>query len=274
MTTPIKPIGNMFKTDANGYLVNESSPAKVKPPWDAAVAYAKQTYLDHFTDFVHSIYLVGSVSRGMGIKGVSDIDTFAVLYNTKEDLAQFDQSWMPDVQRDFRLKFPFATHLDLNIVPLQDVMHGREMHYGIKVRGFCLYGEDLAPRIPPFKPDIDLACYLQPPLLEMLIDFEIDLEITDDPHERVNLCRSMLKWIVRCGMLLVIERERAHTLDLYPSYVAFSKHYPHQEAHMRRILELAINPVSNVEQYWPFIRTFGEWLDEEMIRRLGHPSSS
>ena len=268
MTTPIKPIGNMFKTDANGYLVNESSPKKVVPPWDAAVSYAKQIYLDRFTDYVHSIYLVGSVSRGMGIKGISDIDTFAVLYNTKDDLAQFNLDWIPAAQHDFRMKFPFATHMDINIVAFHDVLYGRDMHYGIKVRGFCLYGEDLADRIPPFKPDIELARYLQPPLRDMLIDFEVDLELATDPHDRLTLCRSMMKWLVRCGMLLVIEREKSHTLDLYPSYVAFSKHYPHQEPHMRRILEFAVNPIPNIASYLPFIQTFGEWLDDEMIRRF------
>ncbi len=269
MSIPIKPIGNLLETDENGYLVNESSPEKVVPPWDAAVAYTRQIYLDNFNDYIHSIYLVGSVSRGMGIVGVSDIDTFAVLKGTRDDIAEFDMGWLPDAQRDFNVKFPFATHMDINIVPLHDVLYGREMHYGIKVRGFCLHGKDLAPNIPEFKPDRELAQYLRPPLMDMVDEFETNIQAKSDARSRQNLCRSIMKWLVRSGMLLVIEKEQAHTLDLFPSYVAFAKHYPHKEKEIRRALELAVNPVADVTPYIGFIRTLALWLDNEMDQVLG-----
>lgn len=262
--TDIQPIGALLQLDAQGYLVNESSPDKIVQPWDGAVAFARRAYLENLSEKVHSLYLVGSIARGRAVAAISDVDTFAVVHGEVDEATR---AWMPAVQREFRERFPFATGLELAAYPLREVLEGDTMHYGIKVRGFCLFGEDLAPRIAPFKPDIHLMRYLSFPVRLEIASFVTKIKAAPDADAARGACRSLMKMLLRVGMFLVITREKSHTLDLYPSYVCFSRHYPEHEAGMRMALQLALDPVADIEPLQPFVWGFGGWLADELRRR-------
>ena len=79
-------------TDDEGYLISDSSAAKIVPPWSEAVDYARQLEVRRLGGRLHSLYLRGSVARGRAIAGRSDLDLFAVLFDDKQGDAGFAQA--------------------------------------------------------------------------------------------------------------------------------------------------------------------------------------
>ena len=76
-----------------------------------------------------------------------------------------------------------------------------------------------------------------------------------------------MKKILRTGFSLVMEKEKAFTRDLYPSYQLFSKYYPDQEPQMRQALEWAINPTDDSAGLLKYLGEFGGWLGAEAGKR-------
>ena len=65
--------------DKQGYLISCLNLQANKPHWLEAVEAAKTMYLDQGDQDIHSIYVRGSLAKGIAIDYVSDVDSFAVL---------------------------------------------------------------------------------------------------------------------------------------------------------------------------------------------------
>lgn len=88
----ILPLGRFYQTDEQGCLINESRISNVREPWLAAVDDAADRCIRHFSGRLQSLYLRGSVPRGLAVEGVSDID-FVVLLHDDADAGSHDQEW-------------------------------------------------------------------------------------------------------------------------------------------------------------------------------------
>jgi hypothetical protein len=73
-------------------------------------------------------------------------------------------------------------------------------------------------------------------------------------------CQWIMKRLVRTGFELLMEQEQTYTRDLYPCYVAFSRHFPAQERQMQHVLARAIEPSDNKEELAEFLDVFGAWI--------------
>jgi hypothetical protein len=259
MVSPILPIGDVLPLDAEGYLVNPCRSELIVPPWSDAVAAIKAAYLQHLAEKMHSLYLRGSVAKGRAIAEVSDIDTFAVIFGERD---QIDRSWVRAFQQYMAVQFPFQTGIEIGFVPYRavcDAYGARGSRRMIKTQCICLWGEDLAPLIPPYKPGRALVGHAFGIKADIQLVVE-QLPAIEDIPTICRRCQWIMKRLLRTGFELVMEREQTYTRDLYPCYVAFSRHFPAQEQQMKHALEQAIVPSDTKEELVQFLHVFGSWM--------------
>lgn len=275
----IQPIGGLFRTDDDGYLVNDCSLDRVRSPWREAVLAITEAFLRSLGPHLHSLYLRGSVARGLALDGVSDIDTIALLLG---EPATWDTAWSVTFREDMARRYPFQAGIDLGFFPYEAVMaperptltwrerRQRRPHWGyvrflLKTESLCLAGEDVTSSIPAYKPGAALVHYAL--LLDaQLRSVEQQLAVASDAEAVQRHCRWLMRIIVRAGFELVMEREQSYTHDLSPSYQAFARHYPHHAPPMRQALEWAMNPITEGTVLQAFLSSFGRWLTEEVYR--------
>lgn len=266
--TEILKIGRLLKTDKDGYIISESSTDKIASPWKEAVEEIKNAYLTHLGDVVHSIYVRGTVSRGEAIEGISDIDTFAVITKKPEEI---DLSWVKETRKSLEQKFSFSTGVEFDFVAHHEFFDGDKLfndRFTVKTQSACVYGYDLAQKIPPFRADIQTASHFHRNLKKVLENARNGIADNSDKEDIKEWCRWVMKRIIRAGFILVMDKEQAFTRDLYPSYELFAKHFPEKEPKMKMALDLAINPTDNAKQIANFLDDFGAWMGEQVERKF------
>ena len=73
----VKPISRFWRLDADDFIENDAALARVPPAYTDPLAEVRDAYLEHLEDCIHSIYVRGTVTRGIAVEGVSDLDDFA-----------------------------------------------------------------------------------------------------------------------------------------------------------------------------------------------------
>lgn len=237
----ILPIGTVHVTDDEGYLVGASAVEKIHKPWSAIVDEIVGEYVERLGGDLHSIYIRGSVSRATAIEGISDIDEFVVLNRPVKDT---DLAWTQKFHARLKESYPFCKGIDLMYATATDILSGekRVMAFFIKVNSACVYGQDLDPRLPKFKPG------RQALIAALQLEHKTSLDFLTDESGGLTVaqrCKWVSKQILRAGAELVMEREGAYSRDLYPCYEMFSRHYPGAEPQMKRMLELALWPTDD-----------------------------
>ena len=255
----VRNIGTVLKTDENGFVISQSSPEKIQPPWVAPVEDIKKVYLDNLgEDTVHSIYIKGSVSRGTPIEDVSDIDALAVVYSSTEEL---NLDWIRQEADRLRLEYPYSTDFDFAVIPYEEVVSGkrRVARCLLKVSSACIYGDDLAEQLPRVKPGPD--CFICSRNIGKYVEKKIELlEDKTKEIDPVSQSKWVAKYLIRAAFELVMEREKVFTRDLYPSYEMFSKYYPEKEVAARRVLEAAVKQDASREELLTILNDYGRWL--------------
>ena len=258
--------GKMLGTGKGGYFLNLCSIEKISPPWSEAVAWVKELYLEKFPGLIHSIYLRGSVPRGEAIEGVSDIDSLAVI---KGDPGQYPYQWVPGAIEKFKKQFPFSAYVEFDFLPLEGLLEKSEYYssrFILKSLSACIYGEDLAKKIPRFGPTLEIAFSLYGNFPEVLSKAKKLISKSKGKEETKYWCVWIMKRILRTGSSLVIEKEKGFSRELYPCFEIFAKYYPERSSEMREALELAINPIALKGKLLKFLDTFGKWLKDEAVR--------
>jgi len=246
--------GSFLSTDEHGNLISDASVGKIVPPWRDAVDYARQLEVRHLGDRLHSLYLRGSVPRGVALPGLSDLDLFAVLF---DDVPRTSQPQFGE----FLNRFPFVAGIESSHITLANVQGPFDYYrFVMKVSAVCIHGEDLLPQIQPYTTDAPIAQEWFRIFPHLVDQFVADLKVSGSDETSKRLCHDMMKAFLRAGMLLVMKRRGAYTRDLYPSYQCFSMFYPEQEPAMRHCLELAVNPVSDRHMLLLFVTSLAEWM--------------
>ncbi|MEW4305963.1 nucleotidyltransferase domain-containing protein [Rossellomorea marisflavi] len=261
----LQPIGSVCRVDESGVFVNESSLERVHPTFRPVVEELTERIADGFGDMIHSVYLRGSLPRGLGVEGISDIDLLVVTH----------QPWTDETQSRLQAldtgSHPLINGVEFAVCTLNELLEPRGFHlisFMIKVYGVHLYGENLQPVLPDFRPDAELARDHIASIADQIVLAVNDLKGNEDPEDVMDCCTWIMKLIIRCGMAFVIEEERTYTRDLYPAYQLFSSHYPEKEMEMRQSVEYAINPVRDPGEVIRFLNGFGDWMVTEAERWL------
>lgn len=265
---PIRRIGSYLELDEHGYLQSRADAANVKGEWLRAVRMLVNAYLERWGENIHSIYVRGSLVKGLAVEGVSDIDSFAVLMPGKVQTESYDEFgvWAEEIKQNIQKALPFVAGVEFGLETFGRVRE-RDNPYTfiIQTEAACMYGESLVESIDPYRLSPEVAFqtrYFEQHLEQFSAEYPDEPE-ADKPEYLVWLMRRFL----RLGMELVMVDERRYTRDLYLCHESFAKHYPGQAAEMFRALELAVNPKTGAA-IESFVQEFGIWLTREAERKL------
>lgn len=256
----MKEIGRFCLSDSNGYLVNDSNLTNIQPEFNKVILAAIEKYQSHLREDLHSIYIRGSIPRGLGINSVSDLDTIAI---TNKHPNEIDLSWVDEAEQDINNLYSCINGVELSFYFIEDIVqttHFSIIPFMIKTHSICVYGEDISGHLPMYKPDKTLANEHLMNLKKQIQQAKEDLGDNDDPEDILDCCIWIMKIIVRAGLALVIEEEGKYTRDLYPAYNVFSRHFPEKEPDMKQAVTYAISPVDNPREILEFLDDMGKWM--------------
>lgn len=255
------PQGRLWRIDSNGFILNDACPDDIQPPFDAAAADAVSAYTRHIAADIHSIYVTGSVARGLAVEGISDLNVCAVL-NEPVDPDLVLQDWIPSAEEFILDSHPCISDVRLELWPNTDVF-GDPAYFSIsafilKTQSVCLWGSDLAPELPEHRLSAAIAN-------DDIVQFKNDLEdvcanLEQYPQSTRALCRRAMKTILHTGFALVMLDENGYTRDLDVCCAYFSRHCTNHAEDMSRALTYAQNPPRDPRPVLDFLNEFGGWL--------------
>jgi hypothetical protein len=273
----ILEIGQVLETNDAGFIVNHTGAEKIIDPWKPVVEAVRDGYVSQLGDNLHSVYIRGSVARGLARERISDVDSIAVV---KEEVSEM--KWAAPLSKELTGRFPFCVGVEIVCLAYRDLMNAADENSAswrmmLKTQCVCVFGEDLARQLPDYRLGNETVVHandIRRPV-ERLADDIRALRLIGKLPFRTRLfkslrgdhgpvirlgCAEIMKRILRTGFELVMEDEGVYTRDLYPCYKIFSKHFPEKQSSMRRALELAINPTSDPDEVLRFLEDFGPWL--------------
>jgi hypothetical protein len=259
----IEPIGRLLPLDAEGFLCRDTSADLVPDAWWPLVHGVIAVYREHCGDTLHSVYLRGSVPRGLAIPGVSDLDTLAVL---KIDADSQEPPWTEAVSRSLHLQHGIGTGVEMTVSGMNHLTDpDLPLSRLLATQALCVHGPDLIDSVPRYRPDRSMVSHV--PTLAQNID-QIAGWLADPEEDDAEVCRWIMKRIVRAGLEMHIEAAGVFTRDLWPCYEVFIAHSPERAQEMYSAMELAVVPIVDHAQILSFVDDFGRWLAAEAQRKL------
>lgn len=264
----IKEHGRFFQQNSLGELLNDCAITNLKSPWLELVETWKKGCLTIFDSGVVSIYLRGSIPRGLAIEGFSDLDGIVIV---RENFVNDDtlENCLAQFHQQLRSQFSFCPNIETQIISEKEIFD-YSSGWGIllKIQGLCIWGVDYESQLPPVSLGLDLVSY----------SFSLAQDINSvcqwmrqnsfaqnrDVNTIKNKCSWLCRRIVRSGFELVMKKENVYTRDLYLNYVVFARYFPERQQDMNRALFLAINPSGNRAGLLVFWGEFGTWLTEKI----------
>ena len=244
-----RDIGRFLNLTDDGFIVNDTDRSLIIPPWNDLVDSVTAKLLSH--PEISSVYLRGSIPRGLAIENVSDAD---FVYFSETDLSPFENEISTWVERHY----PFVKGIELGRETkrsFNQVMKPQTRPYQqmlLKTQALLLGGEDLLAAVLPFAADLNLFSHC------LWIKKEYSKLDRDDAKKR----KWFSKRLVRSGLELTINRSKQFTRDLYPCYVKFCEFYPNHQEIMRDVLSNALNGHISLQKFAPLV----EWIDSEANR--------
>ncbi|HDX9579016.1 TPA: nucleotidyltransferase [Bacillus pseudomycoides] len=266
--TVIKDIGSLCMIDEEGHIINQSDKQKINPIFLPVIHDVIHAYSTYLKDDLHSVYIRGSIPKGIGIEGVADLDTIAV---TKQRLNKPKLNWVEKIEHGLNQKYDCVDGIELSFYSREDILNTSSfsiVSFILKTHGICVFGEDWIPQLPKYKANEALANDHLIHLQAQIKNACDDLQDNSDVEDIKDCCKWIMKIIVRAGLALVITKENTYTRDLYPAYKLFSKHFPEKKYDMRKALEYAITPIIDTKVLLLFLNEFGKWMVSEADRWL------
>ncbi len=259
----IKPIGSFYRADHEGYIVNDTSWEKIESNYRNAINRAVNMLTLQLP--IHSIYIRGSVPKGNGIEGVSDLDLIVISEQSS------NEEVVEKIERKLTKEFPWMNGIEVSyclLNDLNDIHFFSIIQFMLKTSSLCVYGKDVIEKLPGYKIDRALANDHIVKLEKHIEQAKFELDGNQDEEDIADCCGWIMKMIVRSGLALIMEQKRSYTRDLYPSYQLFSTYYPHKEPDMKQALTYAIHPSRSPEEIVRFLDRFGGWMINEANKWL------
>ncbi|MGB0925500.1 MAG: nucleotidyltransferase domain-containing protein, partial [Minisyncoccia bacterium] len=186
--------GSFFDIDSQGYIINPASDNKIQEKWRPAIEYIINAYKEEFGNKLKNVYVRGSVSKGMALENISDLDMFAYVHLEKEEISS---EWSKKLQEKFIAKYSFINGVDIMTKPVSLESKG-----GILLnQSLCVFGEKT--KVEKLKIGKDLILHT-PGLQKRFVLFEKFKENNND-KEILEHCVFQMKGILRVGLEILIE---------------------------------------------------------------------
>lgn len=256
----ILEIGRYCAMDHNGVILNDSNLNRIDPKLLEVIDEAIKNYQFYLGNDLHSVYIRGSIPRGLGILGISDLDTIAITTKKPEYL---NLQWTETISERIDSKHNCVNGIEFSFHFIEDILQNTSFSiipFMLKTHSICVLGEDLTPSLPNFKANEFLGNEHLINLKKQIKQAKEDLTDNKDLEDVLDCCVWIMKIMIRSGLALTIVEEQVYTRDLYPAYKLFTKHYPEKEPEMKKALQYAINPSYDSEEIIDFLNIFGDWL--------------
>ena len=238
-------VGRYLDIDEFGYVKPDVAIERVGTIWKPLVAFVADALMDRRG--VRSVYLRGSIPRGLAMEDVSDAD-FIYLSDANFDSADAALEQMVEA------KFPFVTGLELSRLDRTTLDKVRRpqrrpyFHMLLKTQCLFLAGEDIARDIPAFRLGADMVSHVFSLQGEFAHLPKLLAEGRDSGEEE-----AMRQWfsrrIVRSGFEVTMDRNDRFTRDLYLCYEQFTRFYPDWAEKMLGVLKNCLNGGESPLQY-------------------------
>lgn len=205
--TQIKNMGRFCPIDNNGYIINDSKLNNINPEFYKVIDEVKEYYQTHLKEDLHSIYIRGSIPRGLGIISVSDLDTIAITNKNTNDI---DLKWVGKAEQELNKKFICINGVEFSFHHIEDILETTTFSiipFMIKTHSVCVFGEDLKVYLPNYKADKTLGNEHLVNLKNQVKQAKEDLDGNEDIEDILDCCGWIMKIIIRAGLALVIEKK-------------------------------------------------------------------
>lgn len=249
MKSKIYPTGKFNELDYEGFILNSGIYPVIQEEYREPVQLALGLALSRFSEIIHSVYLRGSVAKGIAVHEVSDIDFIFVSTReiTRDEKDILYHSFEPQVCE----RYPFIQDIEYHFQSLE-LLKKKGVQFMMKTQCVCIFGEDVNPSLPKFKIDETAFAHIQ----------SLERDVNDTFNDK-HSCAWIMKRLVRVGFELCMIRAQKYTRDLYPCYQVFSEYYPERKEEMFEALTLAIFPTDAKEKINSILANLGKFLIEE-----------
>jgi len=259
----IVPHGRFLPVDADGYLSRDTDAGHIPELWWPLIRGVIAAYETNCGADLHSVYLRGSVPRGLAISAVSDLDTLAVCSSS---LTREEPGWVDEVSQALHHEHRVGTGIEMTVVGMNHVLDpALAIGRILATQALCVHGPDLIDVVPRCRPDRTMICHA--------LDLDGDIDpipgwLVDPEEDNAEVCRWIMKRLVRAGLEMHIDTVGQYTRDLWPCYSVFAQHSPERAGDMHRALELAVYPTDDPGDLMAFLEDFGRWLAREAAASL------
>ncbi len=250
-------VGRFLAVDELGYVQPDVAIDRIGSNWKLLVEFVTRRLIERHG--VRSVYIRGSIPRGLAIEYVSDAD---FIYFSESDFDAADA----ELEQAAKAAFSFLNGLELSRlgrVQFDKVHHPQQrpyFHMLLKTQCLFLSGDDVARDIAPFKIGPDMVSHVFS-LANEFSKISRGLERGQDK----NAARSAQQWIskriVRSGFEVTMDRSDRFTRDLYLCYEQFEQFYPDRSGQMYQVLVNCLNGDESPARY------------EELVDFLAHEGS-
>lgn len=251
----IQALGDFFPQAADGTIINPTSAHHIPATWRPGIHYLATLYQKFLGEHLHSVYLRGSIVRGIPEASILDIDSFALVQSPEPRWCEPD--WAPLFRARLRQNAPLLPAAECYLASLPQVLSGQNAALAmvLQTQSLCILGTSIQNVLPAFRPG--------PSMMTQHRWLAADNAwFRTAEHPSLAAFRSYLKLLIRSAFELVMERVGAYTPDLYLCCSSFAYHYPAQEARIWCCLESFVEPPAQWRANRAPYLILGEWLEQ------------
>ena len=270
--------GRLWQIDERGYLINDAKLEHIQPRFQAVMDDVIHEYVSNIGKDIHSIYLTGSIPRGLAVEGKSDLNAIAVLeYYSDPELVL--QDWIEPAEKAIVAKHDCVSDVQMELYPhgwlLFDESEFSIAAFILKTHAVCVWGADISPDLTEYK-FTDKATRIAIANDDIVqLDPDVDEAIHEIETEKSSAnvkywCKRICKNIVHAAFGLVMVDERVHTRDIDISVRYFLKHYPNEQDNIQQAVDFIANPTESAQDILDYLKSFGYWLGSQCDLWLDH----
>lgn len=256
--------GSYLDVDANDCIIRAASLSTLDCRWLAPIAAVIRACRAYFGIQLHSVYVSGSVASGEAVIEASDLDMYALLEASNPRGRQWAATTASDIERQYTI----ASRVELICLSRDSVVDDRELQQIFKLFAVCVHGRDIAAHLSPVVLGPSLA-WRAATLVADLTDAIAHVMCTSGAARRQEICRWVMKRVVRAAFTLVAQRERRYTMALFPCYEGFCRFYPQYRELMGRVLYRATVPTSDIGEVVAILTNLLSWMPCEASHIFG-----
>jgi hypothetical protein len=137
--------------DQNRVLIREASPEKITGRWREVVDEIIETCKEYLDSHLISLYIGGSVAHGSATENKSDVDSYAIVNLTRDEITDAYNNWVGSEKKRIDILFPFQRGVEIHLIPISQI--GESKKFQMKVFSTLVYGKDFDMELPEYKLD-------------------------------------------------------------------------------------------------------------------------